>query len=136
MLGSLASLPFLPLAAAPTPVEELTRLRAVLGAGPRLLVKRDDAIGFAFGGNKVRKMRFVAADALAQAADTLITSGGVQSNHARVTAATAAKLGLHCILVVNGAPPDEPTGNALLDRLLEHESEMLRVIEAAAQGAK
>ena len=96
----------------------MTRLRAALGGGPRLLVKRDDAIGFAFGGNKVRKIRFVAADALAQGADTLITSGGVQSNHARVTAAAAAKLGLHCVLVVNGAPPDPPGANALLDRLL------------------
>lgn len=118
MLGSLASLPFIPLAPASTPVEELTRLRAALGGGARLLVKRDDTIGFAFGGNKVRKIRFVAADALAQGADTLITAGGVQSNHARVTAAAAAKLGLHCILVVNGAPPDPPTANALLDRLL------------------
>jgi 1-aminocyclopropane-1-carboxylate deaminase/D-cysteine desulfhydrase-like pyridoxal-dependent ACC family enzyme len=118
MLGSLASLPFVPFAPAPTPVEEVARLRAALGGGPRLLVKRDDAIGFGFGGNKVRKMRFVAADALAQGADTLITTGGVQSNHARVTAAAAAKLGLHCILVVNGAPPDRPTANALLDRLL------------------
>jgi D-cysteine desulfhydrase family pyridoxal phosphate-dependent enzyme len=137
MLGSLASLPFLPLAAAPTPVEEMTRLRAVLGGGPRLLVKRDDAIGFAFGGNKVRKIRFVAADALAQAADTLITSGGVQSNHARVTAAAAAKLGLHCILVVNGAPPDEPTGNALLDRLLGAEMRYVGAREerAAAMDA-
>jgi D-cysteine desulfhydrase family pyridoxal phosphate-dependent enzyme len=118
MLGSLASLPFIPLATAPTPVEELTRLRAALGGIPRLLVKRDDAIGFGFGGNKVRKVRFVAADALAQGADTLITTGGVQSNHARVTAAAAAKLGLHCILVVNGAPPDRPSANALLDKLL------------------
>lgn len=118
MLGSLASLPFIPLAPAPTPVEELTRLRAALAGGPRLLVKRDDTIGFAFGGNKVRKARFVVADAIAQGADTLITSGGVQSNHARVTAAAAARLGLHCILVVNGAPPDPPSANALLDRLL------------------
>jgi 1-aminocyclopropane-1-carboxylate deaminase/D-cysteine desulfhydrase-like pyridoxal-dependent ACC family enzyme len=117
MLASLAALPFVPLASGPTPVDELTRLRAALGA-PRLLMKRDDAIGFAFGGNKVRKMRFVAADALAQGADTLITSGGVQSNHARVTAAAAAKLGLQCILVANGTPPDPPTANALLDRLL------------------
>lgn len=118
MFGSLASLPSIPLASSPTPVEEMPRLRAALGGGPRLLVKRDDAIGFAFGGNKVRKMRYVAADALAQGADTLITSGGVQSNHARVTAAAAAKLGLHCILVVNGAPSDPAGGNALLDRLL------------------
>jgi 1-aminocyclopropane-1-carboxylate deaminase/D-cysteine desulfhydrase-like pyridoxal-dependent ACC family enzyme len=57
------SLPSIPLAPEPTPVEELNRLRESLGGGPRLLVKRDDTIGFAFGGNKVRKMRFVAAAA-------------------------------------------------------------------------
>jgi 1-aminocyclopropane-1-carboxylate deaminase/D-cysteine desulfhydrase-like pyridoxal-dependent ACC family enzyme len=118
VFGALASIPSIPFAPEPTPVEELRRLRASLGGGPRLLVKRDDAIGFAFGGNKVRKIRLVAADALAQQADTLITSGGVQSNHARVTAAAAAKLGLRSILVANGAPTDHPRGNALLDKLL------------------
>ena len=118
MLASLGSLPFVPLASGPTAVEELPRLRTALGGGPRLFAKRDDAIGFAFGGNKVRKMQFVAADAIAKGADTLITSGGVQSNHARVTAAAAAKLGLGCILVANGPQPDRPTANALLDRLL------------------
>jgi 1-aminocyclopropane-1-carboxylate deaminase/D-cysteine desulfhydrase-like pyridoxal-dependent ACC family enzyme len=118
VFGALASLPSIPFAPEPTPVEELTRLRAALGDAPRLLVKRDDAIGFAFGGNKVRKMRLVAADALAMQADTLITSGGIQSNHARVTAAAAAKLGLRAVLVVNGTPPSRPTANALLDRML------------------
>jgi 1-aminocyclopropane-1-carboxylate deaminase/D-cysteine desulfhydrase-like pyridoxal-dependent ACC family enzyme len=63
-------------------------------------------------------MSLVAADALEQGADTLITSGGLQSNHARVTAAAAAKLGLRCVLIVNGAPQERPTANALLDRLL------------------
>ena len=93
-------------------------MRSALGGGPRLLVKRDDAIGFAFGGNKVRKMRLVAADALARQADTLITCGGVQSNHARVTAAAAARLGLRCVLVANGAAPDRPTGERAARRLL------------------
>ena len=99
----------------------MPRLRSALAAAPRLLVKRDDAIAFAFGGNKVRKMRLVAADAVAQQADTLITAGGVQSNHARVTAAAAARLGLRAILVTSGAsgqPAAEPRANALLDRLL------------------
>lgn len=113
-----AALPAIPLAAFPTPVDEMRRLRETLGGGPRLLVKRDDAIAFAFGGNKVRKMQLVAADALKNGADTLITCGGVQSNHARVTAAAAAKLGLRAILVANGLAPERPTGNALLDRLL------------------
>jgi L-cysteate sulfo-lyase len=123
MHGLPASLPIVPLAAFPTPVEELLNLRDMLSAGgtatiPRLLVKRDDAIGFAFGGNKVRKLQLVAADALKHGADTLITSGGVQSNHARVTAAAAAKLGMKSVLVANGVPPKRPSANALLDRLL------------------
>ena len=118
MFGALASLPSIPLAPDPTPVENLGRLRSAIGAAPQLLVKRDDAIGFAFGGNKVRKMRLVAAQAQQAGADTLITSGGVQSNHARVTAAVAAKLGLQCVLVVNGSAPDRPSANALLDGLL------------------
>jgi D-cysteine desulfhydrase family pyridoxal phosphate-dependent enzyme len=118
MYGALAALPVVPLAPAPTPVEELTRLRAALGGGPRLLVKRDDAIGFAFGGNKVRKMRLLAAAAAAAGADTLITCGGVQSNHARVTAAVAARLGMRCVLVANGSPPERPSANALLNALL------------------
>jgi D-cysteine desulfhydrase family pyridoxal phosphate-dependent enzyme len=112
-----ASLPAVSLAPFPTPIQELPRLRAALGGGPRLLVKRDDAIAFAFGGNKVRKLALVAADALAGGADTLVTCGGVQSNHARVTACTAARLGLRCVLVINGERPSRLTGNALLDAL-------------------
>jgi len=118
MFGALRSLPSVPFAPAPSPVEELANLRTALGGGPRLLVKRDDAIAFALGGNKVRKMRLVAARAQECGADTLITTGGVQSNHARVTAAAAAKLGMKCILVVNGTAPERATANALLDKLL------------------
>lgn len=112
------NLPMISLFPAPSPVQTMDGLRRALGGGPRLLVKRDDALPFAFGGNKVRKMQLVAADAMNVGADTLITSGGIQSNHARVTAAAAAKLGLRCILVVNGTQPDRLTGNALLDGLL------------------
>jgi 1-aminocyclopropane-1-carboxylate deaminase/D-cysteine desulfhydrase-like pyridoxal-dependent ACC family enzyme len=90
----------------------------VLHAAPRLLAKRDDAIPFGFGGNKVRKLQLVAAQAEKLGADTLITCGGVQSNHARATAAVAAHLGMRCILIANGSPPAVPTGNALLNRLL------------------
>jgi 1-aminocyclopropane-1-carboxylate deaminase/D-cysteine desulfhydrase-like pyridoxal-dependent ACC family enzyme len=118
MFDRLLSLPSTPLAAYPTPVEDLDRLRAALGVTQRLLIKRDDTIGFAFGGNKVRKMCFVSADAQRAGADTLITAGGLQSNHARVTAAAAAKLGMHAILVVNGKRQRHRTGNALLDELL------------------
>jgi len=96
----------------------MPRLSASLGGGPRLLIKRDDAIPFGFGGNKVRKLAFVAARAQADGADTLITAGGVQSNHARATAAAAAKLGMRAVLVANGAPPARATANALLDALL------------------
>lgn len=117
-LDRLDAIPTLTPAIAPTPVEELSRLRAALHAAPRLLIKRDDAIPFGFGGNKVRKLQIVAAQALATGADTLITTGGVQSNHARATAAVAAKLGLGCVLIANGTAPAKPTANALLDRLL------------------
>jgi len=97
----------------------MPRLAVRLGASSlRLLIKRDDAIAFGFGGNKVRKLAFVAAAAQAEGADTLITAGGVQSNHARATAATAAKLGMRAILVANGQPPARPAANALLDALL------------------
>jgi L-cysteate sulfo-lyase len=123
----------------------MPRLGAALGGGPRLLVKRDDAIGFGFGGNKVRKLRLVAADALAAGATTLITAGGVQSNHARATAAVAAKLGLRAILIVNapGGPPSRPSGNALLDALLGAEirhvatrDERAPAMEAAAEDER
>lgn len=114
----LAHFPQAPFFTQPSPVEELPRLREALAARPRLVIKRDDAIPFGFGGNKVRKLAFVAARAQADGADLLVTCGGVQSNHARVTAAAAAKLGMRAALVVNGAPPEARTGNALLDRML------------------
>ena len=116
--AAVARVPSVPLVGAPTLVEPLDRLSAAIGGGPRLFVKRDDAIPFGFGGNKVRKLALVAARAQADGADTLITAGGVQSNHARATAAAAAKLGMRAVLVANGAPPDRPTANALLDGLL------------------
>lgn len=131
-MSAVGALPSVPLAPYPTAVEDLFRLRAALGGGPRLLIKRDDTIGFAFGGNKVRKLRLVAADAVRHHADTLITSGGIQSNHARVTAAAAAKLGLHCVLVANGEPPARHTANALLDRLLGAEVRYVPSREARA----
>ncbi len=115
MLARFPLLPFLP---APTLIEPLLRLSALLGGGPQLFIKRDDAIPFGFGGNKVRKLALVAARAIADGADTLITAGGVQSNHARATAAAAAKLGLRAVLVANGEAPERLTANALLDHLL------------------
>jgi len=116
-LAALDAIPAVHLAHYPTPVEPLARFAQALGATSHLVVKRDDAISFGFGGNKVRKVELVAARAIADGADTLITTGGLQSNHARVTAAAAAKLGLHCVLVLNGRPPTTLTANTLLDRL-------------------
>ena len=110
----------------------MDRLRAALGAAPRLLVKRDDAIPVGFGGNKIRKLRLVAAQALAQGADTLVTTGGVQSNHCRATAAIAAKLGLRCVIVANGEPQPRPTANALLDQLLGAEVQYVKTREERA----
>jgi len=133
----LAALPTLDLGIWPTPVQELAGLRAALGGGPRLLVKRDDLLGFGFGGNKVRKLALVAARALEEGADTLVTTGGVQSNHARITAAVAARLGMRCVLVLNGTPPDPPTGNARLTRLLGAEVHYVatRAERSPAMGA-
>jgi 1-aminocyclopropane-1-carboxylate deaminase/D-cysteine desulfhydrase-like pyridoxal-dependent ACC family enzyme len=119
----LARFPTVPFVPAPSLVEPLPRLAAHLGTPARLLVKRDDAIAFGWGGNKVRKLAFVAARAKADGADTLITAGGVQSNHARATAAAAAKLGMRAVLVVNGAAPVRPAANAFLDALLGAEVE-------------
>ena len=111
-----------PLAQLPTPLERLDHLTREAG-GPRLFIKRDDMTGLALGGNKTRKLEFAMGAALAVGADTVITAGGFQSNHARQTAAAAAKLGLSCELVLTqNAPPDDDdyhkSGNMLLDRLL------------------
>src|SRR5215471_12675297 len=117
-LAALMSQPLVALAPHVTPVDELVRLRAALGPTcPRLFIKRDDLLSFGMGGNKVRKMQAVAAEAMAAKADVLITCGGLQSNHARVTAAAGAALGLSVELVLNGAAPQTPTGNARLDQL-------------------
>jgi D-cysteine desulfhydrase family pyridoxal phosphate-dependent enzyme len=107
----------LPLALLPTPLHELPRLSAALG-GPRLLVKRDDLTGLAFGGNKTRKLAYLLADARAQGADVLITAGAVQSNHCRQTAAAAAWAGLDCVLVLRGDAPARASANLLLDGVL------------------
>ncbi|MET3422680.1 D-cysteine desulfhydrase [Actinoplanes tereljensis] len=100
----------------PTPLESAPRLAAALGLD-QLWIKRDDLIGLGGGGNKARKLRFIGAEALAAGATTLITVGAPQSNHARATAAAAARLGLACVLVLSGHARTRPTGNLLLDTL-------------------
>ena len=105
------------LAHLPTPLEPLPRLGAHLGLDD-LWVKRDDLTGLALGGNKARKLELLLAVALEQGADTLVTGGGPQSNHARITAAAAATAGLDCHLALAGPPPEHTDGILLLDHLL------------------
>jgi L-cysteate sulfo-lyase len=105
----------------PTPLEPMPNLTKLLG-GPKLYIKRDDCTGLSSGGNKTRKLEFLMADALQKGCDTVITQGAIQSNHARQTAAAAAKLGMKCrILLENrtgSASPDYcHSGNVLLDHI-------------------
>jgi len=102
------------LAQLPTPIEALPHLSKMLG-GPQLFIKRDDLTGLGFGGNKTRKLEYLAADALAKGCRTLISTGAVQSNHCRQVAAAAARLGMDCILVLAGEKPEQPQGNLYLD---------------------
>ncbi len=109
------------LAHLPTPLGEMTRLRAHLGpASPRLFIKRDDCTGLGGGGNKTRKLEFLVGEALAQGADTIVTTGALQSNHARQTAAAAAAAGFKAVLVLLDMVPYQgqsyrQSGNRLLD---------------------
>ncbi|HEX8520646.1 MAG TPA: D-cysteine desulfhydrase family protein [Tepidisphaeraceae bacterium] len=109
--------PRVQLAQLPTPIVEAKRLAQHFNI-PKLLLKRDDLTGLETSGNKIRKLEYVIADALAQGADTLVTHGGFQSNHCRATAAIGAKLGLHVRLVLR-SPSDSPDreGNLFLDNL-------------------
>ncbi len=103
----------------PTPIWRNRALDALLGF--ELWVKRDDMTSGAAGGNKIRKLEYLLADALAHGATTVITCGGLQSNHARATALTARELGLNAVLFLrtnDPAAPPEPVGNLLLDRLV------------------
>ena len=119
---SIGSQPRFRLATLPTPLHELPRLRGALGGQdrcPRILIKRDDLTGLAFGGNKARKLEFLVGDALRSGATLLITSGAVQSNHARMTAAAARAAGLKAALVLT-SDTERPAiqGNLLLDHIL------------------
>jgi D-cysteine desulfhydrase family pyridoxal phosphate-dependent enzyme len=109
-------IPRIRIAHLPTPVEPMLRLARTLH-GPRLWVKRDDQTGLAMGGNKTRKLEFVLAEAQANGARTLVTTGAAQSNHCRQTAALAARMGFKCVLVLSGQPSESPDGNLLLDQL-------------------
>lgn len=119
--AALAGRPRVALSTLPTPLHEAHRLRAALGgaaACPRILIKRDDLTSLGLGGNKARKLEYLVADAQARGATTLITTGAVQSNHARMTAAAACVAGMRCVLVLTSTS-DRPqlAGNLLLDTL-------------------
>lgn len=114
------TIPHIKIAQLPTPIVALPKLSARLG-GPKIMVKRDDLTGLAFGGNKTRKMEYLFAEAQAHGAKTVITTGAVQSNHCRQTAAACAQLGFDCVLVLTGDKPHSATGNLLLDQLFNAE---------------
>jgi L-cysteate sulfo-lyase len=117
-LATLMSKPVVELVRHRAPIDRLNGLERALGPTcPRLLIKRDDLLPFALGGNKVRKLQTIAAEAQRAGVDTLITCGAAQSNHARVTAATGAVMGWRVILVLNGVRPDPPAGNVRYDLL-------------------
>src|SRR5881392_3847725 len=127
---SIEDFPRYPLLFGPSPVHPLERLSAHLG-GPRIWAKREDCnAGLAYGGNKTRKLEYLVPDALAQGADTLVSIGGVQSNHTRQVAAVAAKLRLKAVLVQESWVdwPDavnDKVGNILLSRIMGAEVELV-----------
>jgi 1-aminocyclopropane-1-carboxylate deaminase len=121
-----------PLTFGPTPIERLPRLTAALGGQVEIWAKRDDCnSGLAMGGNKLRKLEYIVPDAIASGADTLVSIGGVQSNHTRQVAAVAAKIGMKCVVVQESWVPHEDAvydrvGNILLTRLMGADS---RIVE-------
>ena len=126
--------PRLDLALTPTPLQFLWRASEKWGAGKRLWMKRDDLTGAALTGNKIRKLEFIAAHALEHGFQTLVTCGGVHSNHCRATALVAAQLGLDCHLVLRADDePEQNTGNFLLDQLAGAAFEILPAKEWATQ---
>jgi len=111
-------LPRFPLLDGPCPLQPIPRFGAIIGGGAHTLIKREDLLPLAFGGNKLRNLEFLVGAALAEGADTLVTTGRRWSNHARLTAAAGARAGLGVHLVLSGPPPDEPGPNQRLDELL------------------
>jgi 1-aminocyclopropane-1-carboxylate deaminase len=120
-----------PLTFGPTPIEHLPRLTTALGGKVEIYAKRDDCnSGLAFGGNKLRKLEYIVPDAIASNADTLVSIGGVQSNHTRMVAATAAKIGMKCVVVQESWVPHEDAvydrvGNIMLTRLMGADSRIV-----------
>lgn len=135
-LSNLIQFPRLELVGAPTPLEHLPRLSDYLGRD--IFIKRDDITPLALGGNKLRKLEFLAADALREGADVLITAGAIQSNHVRQTAAVAAKLGLKCFALLENPIQTQAenylgNGNRMLLDLMDCEIELVDALHAPAQ---
>ena len=120
-----------PLTFGPTPIEHLPRLTAAIGGKVQIYAKRDDCnSGLAMGGNKLRKLEYIVPDAIASNADTLVSIGGVQSNHTRMVAATAAKIGMKCGVIQESWVPHEDAvydrvGNILMTRLMGADSRIM-----------
>lgn len=120
-----------PLTFGPTPIEHLPRLTEAIGADVEIYAKRDDCnSGLAMGGNKLRKLEYIVPDALASNADTLVSIGGVQSNHTRMVAATAAKIGMKCVVIQESWVPHDDAvydrvGNILMTRLMGADSRLV-----------
>lgn len=120
-----------PLTFGVTPIEHLPRLTKAIGADVEIYAKRDDCnSGLALGGNKLRKLEYIVPDAIASGADTLVSIGGVQSNHTRMVAATAAKIGMKCVVIQESWVPHEDAvydrvGNIMLTRLMGAESRLV-----------
>ena len=120
-----------PLTFGVTPIEHLPRLTEAIGADVEIYAKRDDCnSGLALGGNKLRKLEYIVPDAIASGADTLVSIGGVQSNHTRMVAATAAKIGMKCVVIQESWVPHEDAvydrvGNIMLTRLMGAESRLV-----------
>lgn len=111
------NIPRIPIGRLPTPLEKVPALSKAIEIA-HLYIKRDDLIGIGYGGNKIRKLEFLMADALSQKGDTIITTGSVQSNFTREATACAVKLGLKPVLVLIGEEPEEYRGNLFLERLM------------------
>lgn len=107
------------LATLSTPIERADRLRQLIPGGPEIFIKRDDLTGYFGGGNKLRKLEYIMADALAKGATTVITNGSITSNLARTTALVARRLGLKCVLVLNGGDPKAARANSRIAELLD-----------------
>jgi D-cysteine desulfhydrase len=102
-----------------TPIERADRLRSAIPGAPQIFIKRDDLTGYFGGGNKLRKLEYVMADALSKGATTVITTGSITSNLARTTAAVSRRLGLKCVLILNGGDPKSARANSRVAELLD-----------------